>query len=628
MAPDSTWQKILTDFVGGSVAGTVVTIVVALMAVIGGLRVIAALLAAVKPWWDAFRDNRSLRKRLGATLYTPADIYRATRYYIPPKCQNNIDPAFGVEPGQEGGTREDLFEAMDRLLDQRTDHKYIALLADSGMGKSAFVLNYYARYLKRRKPWRLEVIPLGLKGSDERIAAVEDKPGKVLFLDALDEDVLAIVDHAQRMRDLCDMTQEFQKVLITCRTQFFPTAEEEPGQTGVLKLAPTKGGEASEYFFHKLYLSPFDDKQVDAFLRKRYPLMQRKKRALARRIVDKIPRLSARPMLLSYIEDLLDERKTYDHSFQLYEKMIMAWLERERGKVEGVDPETLRDFCEVLALEMYRRREEFGGERVPLEEIDRIAQDFGFEIESWQLTGRSLLNRDAKDRFKFAHRSIMEYLFVKKFLALPTKQRFDDEWTDQMEAYFREMLDERVKTTGLNFELPLNLKNLRNVIFNAAWLRHTRAELLEEHVEKMIQEKDFFDRDLNPNGHGCTHYFISRRLRSNTIIFDLAIGRMWQKSGSDDRMSYFDAEIYIYELNRTRFAGFDDWRFPTLEEAQSLVMSQENKNGLHIDTVFDKKHFWIWTQGMGSSEIWTVNFFHGRCYWQHSAATFYVRAVR
>ncbi|MFQ5630515.1 MAG: hypothetical protein ACE5I1_17215, partial [bacterium] len=58
-----------------------------------------------------------------------------------------------------------------------------------------------------------------------------------------------------------------------------------------IKLGDLAGGQKSEYIFHKLYLSPFDDRQVEAFLRKRYPLLQRKKRRQANEMVAKIPSL-------------------------------------------------------------------------------------------------------------------------------------------------------------------------------------------------------------------------------------------------------------------------------------------------------------------------------------------------
>ena len=54
----------------------------------------------------------------------------------------------------------------------------------------------------------------------------------------------------------------FSRVVITCRTQFFPRDEEIPVETGIRRgLGPRKAG-AECYEFVKLYLSPFDDQDV------------------------------------------------------------------------------------------------------------------------------------------------------------------------------------------------------------------------------------------------------------------------------------------------------------------------------------------------------------------------------
>jgi hypothetical protein len=54
---------------------------------------------------------------------------------------------------------------------------------------------------------------------------------------------------------------------------------------------------------------------------------------------------------------------------------------------------------------------------------------------------RSLLNRDAQGNLKFAHRSIMEYLFVARFRKFPSSTpRL--EWTDQMKRFYWETSSE------------------------------------------------------------------------------------------------------------------------------------------------------------------------------------------
>ena len=114
-------------------------------------------------------------------------------------------------------------------------------------------------------------------------------------------------------------------------------------------------------------------------------------------------------MLLSYIPDLVQSNTPLNKVYQLYEAMVRAWLERENV---WVDEQKLREFSERLAIDIYTKRETRGAERIPYEELISLEQTWQIDLENWQISGRSLLNRDAKGNYKFAHRSIMEYLFA------------------------------------------------------------------------------------------------------------------------------------------------------------------------------------------------------------------------
>ena len=117
--------------------------------------------------------------------------------------------------------------------------------------------------------------------------------------------------------------------------------------------------------------------------------------------------------------------------------MVAAWLEREKGLVE--DTAALREFSEVLAVDIFLKREARKMERVAKSELEPLAAGHGISMEDWQLSGRSLLNRDAVGNYKFAHRSIMEYLFAKRFAAGKV-QAHHQPWTDQINFFFLELL--------------------------------------------------------------------------------------------------------------------------------------------------------------------------------------------
>jgi len=111
---------------------------------------------------------------------------------------------------------------------------------------------------------------------------------------------------------LVSLARNFRTVIVTCRSQFFPKDEEIPAETGVLKVGPVGPSEARVYYFHKLYIAPFTDGQVNSYLKQHFPIWKLRQRSAAREIVAKIPDLVARPMLLARVPDLVSVEKRID----------------------------------------------------------------------------------------------------------------------------------------------------------------------------------------------------------------------------------------------------------------------------------------------------------------------------
>ncbi|HEX9868885.1 MAG TPA: leucine-rich repeat protein [Candidatus Tectomicrobia bacterium] len=298
--------------------------------------------------------------------------------------------------------KDELIPLLASKLDSGKADKYYIILGDTGMGKTTFMINFFLTCARRwRARYQIALLPLGDPRADEAIDAIDDKAETVLLLDAFDEDVLALIDYAERLKQLIAKTRDFHCMIMTSRTQFFPSEDQEPAGTGIGRF----GGDKGEYEFKKFYLSPFDNSEIRRFIARKYAFYQSDKRRRAHAIIDACPDLVVRPMLLAYIEDLMAEPGSYKYPHQIYEAMVRSWIARERV----ANKEELRRFSEAVAIHMYLHQKERKGLFLEGAEVAEFADQHGIRLQEFEFKSRSLLNRDAQGRLKFAHKSILEY---------------------------------------------------------------------------------------------------------------------------------------------------------------------------------------------------------------------------
>ena len=140
-------------------------------------------------------------------------------------------------------------------------------------------------------------------------------------------------------------------------------------------------------------------------------------------------------------------------------------------------------------------------------------------------------------------------------------------------------------------------------------LRSQYKKLDQKNIEDMIKRYDFFDYILNDTGNFESEYE-KKIINDQTLVIDHTTGLMWYDGEPPDKMTFKQAEEWVKNLDRQKYGGYDDWRFPTLEEAASLLRKDKNKQGLYMGPIFSGNITIIWTKDRFNSNGLAVILFH------------------
>ncbi|VFM95364.1 MAG: Formylglycine-generating enzyme, required for sulfatase activity, contains SUMF1/FGE domain [Candidatus Kentron sp. G] len=150
--------------------------------------------------------------------------------------------------------------------------------------------------------------------------------------------------------------------------------------------------------------------------------------------------LRFRPLLLAYIDHIIEAGAREWTPYTLYEALVESWLAREEEKLRRrmANPpsrKTLWRVCATVALELQQR-----GERLlSRAELDGLAGGFPAlaNLERFDVGGRSLLNCNADGDFRFSHYSIQEFLVAHALVngLAPQESHGGIRVTDQLLAF-------------------------------------------------------------------------------------------------------------------------------------------------------------------------------------------------
>ena len=416
----------ISDKTGFSNTGsaTLSTVVVALLVWI--------IQSGIKKGWAWYRATKAAKDL--HPHFDSQSVQKATQYYIPTHFQN-------ASPSRQDELKETLelvsrspmipFFIKKGFNERKDSERFYLVLADSGMGKTTFMINLYIKYYSLwnwRRKYEMKLFRFSHPDTLPQIKEIKSEEAKktILLLDALDEDsnivskdpnVSDTEAFEKRVDEFIEASRNFREVVISCRTQYFPGQEDDPYEVN-FKRPDGKGF----YVFKKLYLSPFTEQEVKQYLNKKFGYLSpwnwpRKKRAA--QMVGKADYLMIRPMLLSYIDYLVEEKGLFNTNYDIYKTLIDKWLvrEAEKRKKKRDQPmfiENLRKVSLQVALIIF---EKWGAENrlyLTKEEILAVTQKYNIDLKPEEVTGQSLLTCDANRNWKFAHKSILEFFLAKE----------------------------------------------------------------------------------------------------------------------------------------------------------------------------------------------------------------------
>lgn len=140
-----------------------------------------------------------------------------------------------------------------------------------------------------------------------------------------------------------------------------------------------------------------------------------------------------------------------------------------------------------------------------------------------------------------------------------------------------------------------------------------QAEALNEaDIAALVARYDFADQERNPQG-AFANEFVDNG--DGLTVTDAVTGLMWQRGGLDI-MSHRSMRREIARINAEQFAGYSDWRLPTMAEALSLLAQEKKAHEQYLHQCFSGEQPFVFVDAVRKpGGQWFVDFKQGRAFW-------------
>jgi len=128
---------------------------------------------------------------------------------------------------------------------------------------------------------------------------------------------------------------------------------------------------------------------------------------------------------------------------------------------------------------------------------------------------------------------------------------------------------------------------------------------------------------------------------NDKTVTDSTTGLMWMVKDFrfyEERApsSWHEAKLWVKRINKLKFSGFNDWRFPEIEEMMDIYSPRNTnyafrgKRKLGLPSVFEKGGgYWYWSAGSFRSGLaWAFGFLSGTAAVAKKDESYYYSSVR
>jgi len=170
---------------------------------------------------------------------------------------------------------------------------------------------------------------------------------------------------------------------------------------------------------------------------------------------------------------------------------------------------------------------------------------------------------------------------------------------------------------------------------------------LDRNICSKCGEKNFSDSEYNAPLSLCNNCFLKHYEEMQKRVVDIEKGKVWideetelmweikQINNIDETYTWDEAFKFAEQLNKEKYAGYDDWRVPTVKELQSLVDFTRSEPAIKkplINNLLEGENYWSSSPEVSDiadgKTSWFVDFCFGFTYYAEKSYKYNIRCVR